>query len=152
MDIKALGDHIILEPFQAPKMMGGVLLPESSREEVMSRPIGVVVSVGPDVNKAPEGSALGELPEDQHIDEGDVIAYWPLQSKVAYIPGQDTLVRRAVRRGDVIGKVKSDPIATAAQMKATEDRHDQIEREMREAQASRGKVLVAERALPKIVH
>lgn len=147
MEIKALGDHIILEPLQAPKMMGGILLPESSREEVMSRPIGVVVAVGPDVNE------IG-LPEDQHVDEGDVIAYWPLQSKVAYIPGQDTLVRRAVRRESVIGKVKSDPIATPEQLKATEARHNQIEREQRDAELSARaaqNLAVPVAAMPKIV-
>lgn len=113
MKIEAKGSWLVLRHCEAPKKIGIIDLPESSREEMMMRNVGEIVAVGPDV--------LGQY------EEGQVVAY--PNSKMVAIPGLDGLVRRAVQAEHIIGIVTEDSPMDQKTLKMIEQRQKDIEKE-----------------------
>lgn len=123
MNVQARGDWIVMEPMEAPQKIGGILLPEAKREGIMQRPVGVVVSVGPDVN---------EVGKADPIEEGHVLIFSMHAAKAVH--GLDGNVLYMTRAESVIGRVLNDLQASPDEVAALRARHDKIMSELREAQ------------------
>lgn len=122
MKIDPRGDHIVAVPLEAPTKIGQVILPESGREMMMARPLGVVQAVGSKVNEP--GS------EDEPIEPGDVITYWRGQAQ--RLQGADEKMYIQLRASDVIGHVNSDEQASADEQARIEARYKKIKAEQEE--------------------
>lgn len=151
MKIRAMGNHVILDILEAPKEDRGIALPAETREAIMSRNVAVVMSVGPEVNRKAQGTAVisddEELPEDEQVRIGQVVAYW--SNRCELVPGRNHRNLRAVRRDAIIGVVIEDKQATPAEKKEMEEHiHGlQMAQEAHEAQRE----IVRARPVPKIV-
>lgn len=102
MEIKPRGDWLVMRPFEAPKKWAnGLDIPDVARENMQTRPIGIVEAKGPDV------------PEDVQV--GTVVIY--NDHKWMAVGGLDTRVLRMAQWGSCIGVVTSDTVATPEQLK-----------------------------------
>lgn len=117
MEIKAFGDHVILEPLDPPEKIGGLHIPESNQEKIRAREVGMVVAVGPKVN------AEGERLEDP-LQVGDVVVYW--KHKSSWLPGLNTKPYIYLHAENIVGRVIRDPYATAEAIKASRERAEKI--------------------------
>lgn len=125
MRLQAFGSSVVLIPFEPAEKLGGIVLPETKREQIRQRPMGVVVEVGPNVN-------MGRG-DDERIEEDQVLIYDKPNSR--WIHGQDGQLYILCDAGSILARVLSDEHATPDQMRAMRERHEKIMREETEAVA-----------------
>ncbi len=112
MNLKPLGDRLIVEPLEEEQTtVGGIVLPDTAQEKPQR---GTVLAVGP-------GSRNQETGEYVPLDvaEGDVVVYSKYGGTEIKVEGEDYLI---LRESDVLAKVvgaekkskKREPVGATA--------------------------------------
>jgi chaperonin GroES len=112
MNLKPLGDRLIVEPLEEEQTtVGGIVLPDTAQEKPQR---GTVLAVGPGARNTETGD---RIPLD--VAEGDVIVYSKYGGTEIKVEGEDYLI---LRESDVLAKVagaekktkKREPAGAAA--------------------------------------
>ncbi len=108
---------------EAPKKIGAIELPDSTKAHIENRALGIVLAVGPLVPKEYEGA---------EIKPGTVLAYDENRHQV--IPDQSGLNNVFCRWGHCLGVVEDDPIPLENEWKEArqhvEDRQKGLQKEI----------------------
>lgn len=128
MEIRAFGDHVILEPLEPLEKIGGIFLPIENQEQMRQRAVAMIASLGPRVNT--ERATSGEEP----LEVGQIVAYW--KNKAGIVQGLDLKHLIYCHMDGLIGLVSSDRHASASDVKAARERSEKLEKE-REERAAR---------------
>ena len=98
MNLKPLGDRLIVEPLEEEQTtVGGIVLPDTAQEKPQR---GTVLAVGPGARNTETGD---RIPLD--VAEGDVIVYSKYGGTEIKVEGEDYLI---LRESDVLAKVVGD--------------------------------------------
>jgi chaperonin GroES len=98
MDLKPLGDRLIVEPLEEEQTtVGGIVLPDTALEKPQR---GTVVAVGPGSRSSDTGEVI---PMD--VAEGDIIVFSKYGGTDIKVEGTDYLI---LRESDVLAKVVGD--------------------------------------------
>ena len=108
MNLKPLGDRLIVEPLEEEQTtIGGIVLPDTALEKPQR---GNVVAVGPGVRSQETGEVI---PMD--VSEGDTVVFSKYGGTEIRIEGTDYLI---LRESDVLAKVVADRAPARAKVKA----------------------------------
>ena len=108
MNLKPLGDRLIVEPLEEEQMtVGGIVLPDTAQEKPQR---GTVLAVGPGSRNQDTGD---HIPMD--VAEGDVVVFSKYGGTEIRIEGTDYLI---LRESDVLAKVVADRAPARAKVKA----------------------------------
>jgi chaperonin GroES len=88
--IKPLADRVIVEPMEAEKMKGGIIIPDTAKEKPQQ---GKVIAVGPG-RVADDGSRVA--PE---VKKGDIVLYGKYSGTEVSVQNGDYLI---LREGDIL--------------------------------------------------
>jgi len=95
MNLKPLGDRLIVEPLEEEQTtIGGIVLPDTAVEKPQR---GTVIAVGPGARSSETGEVI---PMDVH--EGDVVVFSKYGGTEIRVEGTDYLI---LRESDVLAKV-----------------------------------------------
>jgi chaperonin GroES len=112
MNLKPLGDRLIVEPLEEEQTtVGGIVLPDTAQEKPQR---GKVLAVGPGARNSETGE---RIPLD--VAEGDVVVYSKYGGTEIKVEGEDYLI---LRESDVLAQVvgagskakKREPAGAAA--------------------------------------
>ena len=95
MEIKPLGDRIVIKPLEAEaKTKGGILLPDTAKEKPQE---GKVIAVGPG-RMTDEGKRIAP-----DVEVGDIIIYTKYGGSEIKIEGEEFII---MRESDILAKKK----------------------------------------------
>jgi chaperonin GroES len=98
MDLKPLGDRLIVEPLEEEQTTaGGIVLPDTALEKPQR---GTVVAAGPGERSRETGEII-----PMSVSEGDIIVFSKYGGTDIKIEGTDYLI---LRESDVLAKVVGD--------------------------------------------
>jgi chaperonin GroES len=101
MNLKPLGDRLIVEPLEEEQTtIGGIVLPDTAQEKPQR---GTVLAVGPGSRNQETGD---HIPMD--VTEGDVVVYSKYGGTEIKVLAADYLI---LRESDVLAKVVAEPAA-----------------------------------------
>jgi chaperonin GroES len=95
MNLKPLGDRLIVEPLEEEQTtIGGIVLPDTAQEKPQR---GTVLAVGPGSRNQDTGDHIA-----MDVAEGDVVVYSKYGGTEIKVEGEDYLI---LRESDVLAKV-----------------------------------------------
>ena len=95
MNLKPLGDRLIVEPLEEEQTtVGGIVLPDTAQEKPQR---GTVLAVGPGSRNQDTGAYI-----QMDVAEGDVVVYSKYGGTEIKVEGEDYLI---LRESDVLAKV-----------------------------------------------
>ncbi|MFA7628788.1 MAG: co-chaperone GroES [Candidatus Dojkabacteria bacterium] len=95
MNIKPLGDRVLVKPVQEEEQVrGGIIIPDTAKEKPMQ---GEIVAVGPG-KVTEEGKTL-----PMHVQKGQIVLYGKYAGTDVKIDGEEYLI---MSQGDIFGIIE----------------------------------------------